>query len=101
MDVKIQLSDAVYASLINSNKRIRGSIRLVSPTEGNFNEHQQQKAKPSGHSMKLPHGKVTVDEKKVRMHLYIARTEQVNAARVIEAESVMACDYVDFMEDMA
>ena len=34
MTINIQISDAVYAKLLNGTSRIQGSIGLVSPTEG-------------------------------------------------------------------
>ena len=34
MEIKIQISDAVYAKLLNGTSRFQGSIGLVSPTEG-------------------------------------------------------------------
>ncbi len=101
MNINLQVADSVYQQLISGTARIQGSIGLVSPTEGNFNAHRRNRAPMGGHSMKLPHGKVSMDEAKVRMYLYIARTEQVEPAKTIEAESLMACDFVDFMEGMA
>ena len=41
MEVRIQIADSVYAELLNGNKRIKGSIGLVSPTVGNFNAHRR------------------------------------------------------------
>ena len=40
MEVKIQIPDDVYAQLLNSNRRMRGSILLASPKEGNFSPHR-------------------------------------------------------------
>ena len=39
MTIKLQLPDAVYASLLKGNARVQGTIALVSPREGNFNVH--------------------------------------------------------------
>jgi len=46
MEVKIQISDSVYAQLLNGSLRVRGTIGLVSPTAGNFSEHRRWKPKP-------------------------------------------------------
>ena len=60
MEVKIQISDSVYAELLNGNKRIKGSIALVSPKKGNFNAHSRKASTSTSQYMKLPHGRVSV-----------------------------------------
>lgn len=102
MEVKIQISDVVYAQLLNGSTRIKGSIALVSPKKGNFNAYLRHTySKPSGKFMKLPHGRVSIDENHVRMHLKIDYAEQVMPARVIEAESNMASSFIDLMEELS
>ena len=101
MYITLQISDATYASLLNGTKRIQGSLALVNPNEGNFNEHQRTwKPKPGTKYMRLPHGRITVSDENVRMNLCIARDESVVPARAIEAESGMASSFVDFMEEV-
>ena len=39
MTINLQISDTVYRRLLAGHGRIQGTIGLVSPTEGNFNEH--------------------------------------------------------------
>ena len=36
MEIKIQISDAVYAQLLSGTKRVQGSIAMVNAKEGNF-----------------------------------------------------------------
>ena len=101
MNVTIQLNDATYASLLNGTKRIQGTLFLVNPTEGNFHEHQRTwKPTPDTRYLKLPHGRITVTEKKVRMHLLIKRDESIIPAQAIEAESNLASNFVEFMEEV-
>ena len=101
MEVRIQLSDSAYAQLLNGTKRLQGTLALANPTEGNFHEHQRTwRPKPGTKYMKLPHGRVTVNDENVRMNLYIKRDESVVPARAIEAESSMASDFIDFMEEL-
>ena len=101
MIVNIQISDSAYAQLLNGNKRIQGTLALANPTEGNFHEHQRTwRPKPGTKYMKLPHGRVTVNDENVRMNLYIKRDESIVPARAIEAESNMASSFIDFMEDL-
>ena len=101
MEVKIQINDATYASLLNGTTRIQGSIGLVSPTEGNFNAHNKTwRPNPDARYMKLPHGRITVTEEKVRMHLLIKRDECIIPAQAIEAESNLASNFVEFMEEL-
>ena len=100
MEVRIQISDAAYASLLNGTKRIQGTLALVNPNEGNFHEHQRTwRPKPGTQYLKLPHGRITVTDEKVRMNLLISRDESVVPARAIEAESGMASSFVDFVEE--
>jgi hypothetical protein len=99
MEVKIQISDNVYALLLNGTKRMRGTIGLVNPTEGNFSEHRRWVPKPGTHYMKLPHGKVSVHEGNVRMNLRIASDEMVDAPQAILGESIDASNFVEIITE--
>ena len=96
MIVQIQISDSVYTQLLNGNKRIQGTLALANPTEGNFNEHRREwRPKPGTRYMRLPHGRVTVNDEQVRMNLHIRRDESIVPARAIEAESGIASGFVE------
>ena len=99
MEVKIQISDAVYAQLLNGTKRMRGTIGLVNPTEGNFSEHRRWEPKPGTQYMRLPHGKVSVCDGNVRMNLRIASDEMVDAPQAILGESIDASNFVEIITD--
>ena len=100
MEVRIQISDEIYASLLNGTTRIEGSIGLVSPTEGNFNAYRRYRPKRDNRYLQLPHGRITVTEEKVRMQLLIKRDECIIPAQAIEAESNLAINFVEFMEEL-
>ena len=97
MEIKIQISDAVYAQLLNGSKRMRGSIGLVSPKEGNFSAYQCKPMDRKRTFMKLPHGRVSVGDADVRMTLRIEQADYLYPSQVLEQESQLACDYVDMM----
>ena len=99
MNVMIQINDVDYASLLNGSSRIQGSIGLVSPTEGNFNAHRRTRTKPGTQYMRLPHGKVSVSDDNVRMHLCISRDEMVDAPQAILGESIDASNFVEIVTD--
>ena len=99
MNVNIQINDADYASLLNGSSRIQGSIGLVSPTEGNFNAHRRTRTKPGTQYMRLPHGKVSVSDDNVRMHLLISRDEMIDAPQAILGESIDASNFVEIVTD--
>ena len=100
MTVNIQISDAVYASLLNGTKRIQGTLALVNPTEGNFHEHRKTwRQKPGTKYMRLPHGRVTVTDEDVRMHLRISRDEMVDAPQAILDEGIEASNFVEIITD--
>ena len=99
MNVNIQINDADYASFLNGSSRIQGSIGLVSPTEGNFNAHRRTRTKPGTQYMRLPHGKVSVSDDNVRMHLCISRDEMVDAPQAILGESIDASNFVEIVTD--
>ena len=99
MEVKIQISDSVYAQLLNGTGRIRGTIGLVSPKEGNFSEHRQWKPKPGTQYMKLPHGRISICNGDVRMNLRIARDERIDAPQAILGESIDASNFVEIIAD--
>ena len=100
MNVTIQINDATYALLLNGTRRIQGTLALVNPTEGNFNEHHKTwRPQPGTKYMKLPHGRVTVSDENVRMRLCIARDETVDAPRAIVGESIDASNFVEIVTE--
>lgn len=101
MTVNIQISDAVYASLLNGTKRIQGTLALVNPTEGNFNEHRRNwRPQPGTKYMRLPHGRITVTDESVRMRINISVDEAgIVPSQIILDESGRASDFVDVMFD--
>ena len=99
MNVMIQINDVDYASLLNGSSRIQGSIGLVSPTEGNFNAHRRTRTKPGTQYMRLPHGKISVSDDNVRMHLLISRDEMIDAPQAILGESIDASNFVEIVTD--
>ena len=100
MNINIQLSDAVYQRLVTTGSRVQGTIGLVSPNEGNFNEHNKSAA-PGSRYMKLPHGRASVTDKQVRLTLRVGLDEvKVMPAQAIEEESRQAAGFVDEMLDM-
>lgn len=101
MFIKVQINDATYASLLNGTSRIQGSIGLVNPTEGNFNAHRRYRPKPGTQYMRLPHGRVSVNDEKIRMHLCIARNEWVDVPQAILDESEEASDFVEIITEEA
>ena len=100
MNVTIQINDTTYAKLLSSNRRIQGTLALANPNEGNFNAHNKTwKPKPGTQYMRLPHGKVSVTDDDVRMHLRISRDEMVNAPQAIMGESMDASNFVEIVTD--
>ena len=94
MNVKIQLSDEAYKTLVNGNGR------LVSPTEGNFNAYRRSASRPGSKYIKLPHGRASVGDSHVRLTLRIALDEaDIVPADAIMDESRQASDFVDRVFD--
>ena len=95
MTIKLQLPDAVYASLLKGNARVQGTIALVSPREGNFNVHNRTRNHPKREYRKLPHGRVSMNEESVRLTLNINLDEaHVCPADIIIYESATASNFV-------
>lgn len=97
MNIKIQISDELYKTLVASGKRIRGSIALVTPKEGNFSAYATSRGMRKVRKfIKLPHGRASVSEEDVRLTLCVERMEQhVMPAAVIIDESAQASVFVD------
>ena len=100
MEVKIQISDEVYAKMLNGSTRVRGSIALINPKEGNFNAHRKSPVTSARKFMKLPHGRVSMNDTDVRLSLRIACAEAVIPACAIESESRMASSFIHLMEEL-
>ena len=95
MTIKLQLPDAVYASLLKGNARVQGTIALVSPREGNFNVHSRKRKTSAREYRKLPHGRVSMNEESVRLTLNINLDEaHVCPADIIIYESATASHFV-------
>ena len=100
MEVKIQIADRVYLELLNGSKRIRGTIGLVSPKKGNFNAHSRKPSNPSGQYMKLPHGRVGMNDTHVYLTMKMGIAEMQSPAYIIQEESRIASDFVEFIEEI-
>ena len=95
MEVRIQIADEVYRRMLVSENRVKGSIGLVSPTEGNFNAWKVWTPESSESKMiRLRHGKAYVDSRRTRLMLSIDHTEEVRPYDVIDQESQQASDFV-------
>ena len=96
MEIKLQLADSVYKTLLAGQNRIQGSIGLVSPTEGNFNAHRRTPSeRPDTRYIKLAHGRASVTDERVSLTLRIDRREtDVVPCEVIDVESCQASDFV-------
>ena len=96
MTINLQISDTVYRRLLAGHGRIQGTIGLVSPTEGNFNEHVRQAPAPGTKYIKLRHGRASVGGERVRLTLSIGLDEAgVVPSDAITDESRQASDFVD------
>ena len=96
MNINLQIPDSTYQRLVSGGGRLRGSIGLTSPTEGNFNEHAKNTPQPGSKYIKLPHGRASITHKHARLTLTIGLDEtNVMPAQAIEEESRQASDFVD------
>ena len=96
MNINLQIPDNTYQRLVANGSRIRGSIGLISPTEGNFNEYAKYTPQPGNKYIKLRHGRASVGGSQVRLTLRIALDEaDIVPAQAIEEESRQASDFVD------
>lgn len=97
MEITLQINDSVYESLVAGGGRVRGSIGLVSPREGNFNEYSRQPAEQAGgRYIRLRHGKACVNRNRVTLRLSIGlNEEQICPSETIEQESREASTFVD------
>lgn len=98
MTIKVQISDAVYASLLKGRARMQGTIALVSPMEGNFNAHHRDRSHTTRIYRKLPHGRVSVNNKNLRLTLNVDLDEQgIRPAQVLIDEGRTAGHYAQSM----
>lgn len=96
MTINLQISDTAYRRLLAGHGRIQGTIGLVSPTEGNFNEHARQAPTPGTKYIKLRHGRASVGNERVRLTLNIGLDETgCIPSDAITDESRQASDFVD------
>ena len=95
MTIKLQLPDAVYASLLKGNARVQGTIALVSPREGNFNVHSRKRNPSAREYRKLPHGRVSMSSENLRLTLSVDFDEHgIHPAQVLIDESITASQYI-------
>lgn len=95
MNIQITISDNLYARLVNGTCRVQGTLGLVNPSEGNFNEHHKSKGRKGDKFIKLPHGKASVGEDVVKLSLVLDRKEAgLVASEAILCESRWASEFV-------
>ncbi len=100
MELKIQLSDELYQRLVSTGSRVQGTIGLVNPKEGNFNEHNKSRPAPGTRYIRLRHGKVSVSDEYVRLTLRVGLGETgIVPSEAITDESRQASDFVDEVFD--
>lgn len=100
MTINLQLSDTTYHHLLLSGSRIQGTIGLINPTEGNFNEHNKRSTHTDACYMKLPHGRASVDRDQVRLTLTVRLDETgIVPAEALKDESRQASDFVNRVFD--
>ena len=102
MIIQLQLSDKTYERLLASGSRLQGTIGLVNPNEGNFNEHVRHTSVGNGDYkyIRLRHGRASVDPKRVRLALNISLDEaDITPADILMDESRQASDFVDRVFD--
>ena len=102
MIIQLQLSDKAYEHLLASGSRLQGTIGLVNPNEGNFNEHARHASNGNGDYkyIRLRHGRASVDQNRVRLALSISLNEaDITPADVLIDESRQASDFVDRVFD--
>ena len=100
MEIRLQISDGAYQRMMAHGGRVQGTIGLVNPQEGNFNEHMRRAATASTEYIRLAHGRASVDEKKARLTLTIDLDEaNILPAKVMKEEAGRAANFVeDFRE---
>lgn len=96
MIIQLQISNAVYASLLKDNTRVQGTIALVNPIEGNFHAHQRHTPSVPRKYIKLPHGRASINNESVRLSLHIGLDEaNVQPGTAILKESFKAINFVN------
>ena len=97
MKITLHMTDADYASLLKGTCRLRGSIGLLSPSEGTFNLHAKTDRRHRDYR-KLPHGRVSLSTENLRLNLSINLDEHgIHPAQVLIDESKMASQYANNM----
>ena len=102
MIIQLQLSDKAYERLLASGCRLQGTIGLVSPQEGNFNEHARHASGGNEEYkyIRLPHGRASVTKERVRLTLVVGLDEAgVVPGDVLMDEGRQASDFVDRVFD--
>lgn len=96
MEIRLQIPDNAYQRLVSHGGRIQGTIGLVSPNEGNFNEHRRYSPREDGGTYRrLKHGRVSVSPEKIRMTLCIKMDRaDICPSEAIENESREASGFV-------
>ena len=100
MTIKLHISDADYRDLVSNPRRMRGTIGLISPKTGTFHRHaygggSRGPKAPGYRFQKLKHGRVSITDEWVHLHLNIERREtDICASECIDEESRTASDFV-------
>ena len=93
MNLNIQISDELYHQMKRDNKRIRGSIGLLSDSSVDFNRHSNVETKPLA-MLKLPHGSASIRKNAARLTLYADPVKEKKLpSKIMEEESKQAVQF--------
>ena len=93
MNLNIQISDELYHQMKRDNKRIRGSIGLLSDSSVDFNRHSNVETKPLA-MLKLPHGSASIRKNAARITLCTDPVKEKKLpSKIMEEETKQAVQF--------
>lgn len=94
MTIKIQIADKAYQQMVAGGKRLRGTIGLVNPKEGNFNAWATDTGKKDDVVYKLTHGRVRINSVRTLVSMrFDTKEECIDVPKAIQMEAQKASEF--------
>ena len=85
MTIKLHLSEEAYIRMLETGRRLEGSLGIVGRHEAAFTPYNRRPKSERSKYIRLPHGRATVSDQKVRLSMTI----DLDEADIIPALALM------------
>ena len=96
MIINVHISEEAYIRMLETGRRLEGSLGIVGKHEGTFTAYVRRGNRERSKYIRLPHGRASVSDKKVKLTMSIDLDEaDIIPSLTLMNESRVASDFVE------